>query len=60
MATFQHFISSGELQVLYLHGCRFTWSSEQADTIMVKLGRLLHNADWNVAFPTVSSKLSPL
>ncbi|KAM0822585.1 hypothetical protein ACQ4PT_071403 [Festuca glaucescens] len=51
MAAFRRFINKGELQELYLHGRRFTWSNEQADAIMVKLDRALHNAEWNSAFP---------
>ncbi|KAM0905250.1 hypothetical protein ACQ4PT_017523 [Festuca glaucescens] len=50
MAAFRRFINKGELQELYLHGRRFTWSNEQADAIMVKLDRALHNAEWNSAF----------
>jgi hypothetical protein len=52
MAAFRRFINTAELQELYLHGRRFTWSNEQAQAIMVKLDRALHNADWNVAFPS--------
>ena len=51
MTAFRHFINDLQLLELYMHGQRYTWSNEQANVVMVKLDRVLYNAEWNDLFP---------
>lgn len=50
---FRDFLNEAELQDLDLKGCRFTWSSNPRNGIVVreKLDRVLINWPWRVSFP---------
>jgi hypothetical protein len=51
MTAFRRFTNELELEDLYLHGRRYTWSNEQADAIQVKLDRALMNDGWSSEHP---------
>jgi endonuclease/exonuclease/phosphatase family metal-dependent hydrolase len=63
MAAFRRFTNDNELEDMYMHGRRYTWSNEQADAIKVKLDRALMNEMWsndhpNCILQALSSDLS--
>ena len=50
--AFRRFIDDAELQDLYLHGHRYTWSNEQLNVTMVRLDHVLVSEEWAYQHPS--------
>jgi hypothetical protein len=51
MARFRSFVQELELKDLYLHGRRFTWSSEREIPTLTRIDRALVSIDWDLQNP---------
>ncbi|XP_073360065.1 uncharacterized protein [Aegilops tauschii subsp. strangulata] len=51
MSRFRRFIADEELRDMYLHGRRYTWSSESDTPTLVWNGRILCTSGWEIAHP---------
>ncbi|XP_073353795.1 uncharacterized protein [Aegilops tauschii subsp. strangulata] len=51
MNRFRRFIADEELRDLYLHGRRYTWSSERDALTLVSIDRVLCTSCWEIAHP---------
>ncbi|XP_073362867.1 uncharacterized protein [Aegilops tauschii subsp. strangulata] len=50
MNKFRSFVDSNELKELYMHGRRFTWSSERENPTLTRIDRVLVSVDWEMAW----------
>jgi hypothetical protein len=51
MARFRSFAQEHEIKDLYLHGRRFTWSSEREVPTLTRIDRALASVDWDLMHP---------
>lgn len=51
MRCFRRFLTDEELRDLYLHGRRYTWSSERDPPMLERIDRVLCSIGWEVAHP---------
>jgi exonuclease III len=51
MARFRSFVQELELKDLYMHGRRFTWSSEREVPSLTRIDRALVSIDWDLQNP---------
>ncbi|XP_073351887.1 uncharacterized protein [Aegilops tauschii subsp. strangulata] len=51
MSRFRCFIADEELRDMYLHGRRYTWSSERDTPTLVRNDRILCTSGWEIAHP---------
>jgi hypothetical protein len=48
MARFRRFVQELELKDMYMHGRRFTWSSECENPTLTRIDRALVSVDWEL------------
>ena len=48
MGKFRDFVDDHELKEMYMHGRRYTWSSERDASTLTKIDRVLTTVDWEL------------
>ena len=51
MSKFRRFVEDNSLKELFLHGRRFTWSSEREVPTLTKIDRAFVSIDWELDHP---------